>query len=148
MFRETRKQGFGPEVKRRIMLGTYALSSGYYDAYYLKALKVRNLIKQDYDRAFEQYDCLLTPTAPTTALHKGQNQDPLALYKGDICTIPSNLAGIPGLSLPYGLDRNNMPIGIQLLGNAFAEPVLLRAAYALEQHTTLTRLHPNVGKGL
>ena len=148
MFRETRKQGFGPEVKRRIMLGTYALSSGYYDAYYLKALKVRNLIKQDYDRAFEQYDCLLTPTAPTTALYKGQNQDPLALYKGDICTIPSNLAGIPGLSLPYGFDQNNMPIGIQLLGNAFAEPVLLRAAYALEQHTTLTRLHPNVGKGL
>ncbi len=148
MFKETRKQGFGPEVKRRIMLGTYALSSGYYDAYYLKALKVRNLIKQDYDRAFEQYDCLITPTAPTTALHKGQNQDPLALYKSDICTIPSNLAGIPGLSLPYGLDKTGMPIGVQLLGKAFAEPTLLRVAYTLEQNTNLTRLKPNQGKGL
>lgn len=148
MFKETRKQGFGPEVKRRIMLGTYALSSGYYDAYYLKALKVRNLIKQDYDRAFAQYDCLITPTAPTTALRKGQNQDPLALYKGDICTIPSNLAGIPGLSLPYGLDKDGMPIGVQLLGKAFAEPTLLRVAYALEQNTNLTRLKPNQGKRL
>lgn len=148
MFKETRKKGFGPEVKRRIMLGTYALSSGYYDAYYLKALKVRNLIKQDYDRVFAQYDCLITPTAPTTALRKGQNQDPLALYKGDICTIPSNLAGIPGLSLPYGLDKNGMPIGVQLLGKAFAEPTLLRVAYALEQNTNLTKLKPNQGKGL
>ena len=148
MFCDTRKQGFGAEVKRRIMLGTYALSSGYYDAYYLKALKVRNLIKQDYDQAFAKYDCLIVPTAPTTALHKGQNQDPLALYKGDICTIPSNLAGIPALSLPYGLDKNQMPIGVQLLGKAFAEPALLQVAYALEQNTTLTRLKPNQGKGL
>ena len=148
MFCDTRKQGFGAEVKRRIMLGTYALSSGYYDAYYLKALKVRNLIKQDYDQAFAKYDCLIVPTAPTTALHKGQNQDPLALYKGDICTIPSNLAGIPALSLPYGLDKNQMPIGVQLLGKAFAEPTLLQVAYALEQNTTLTRLKPNQGKGL
>ena len=148
MFCDTRKQGFGPEVKRRIMLGTYALSSGYYDAYYLKALKVRNLIKQDYDHAFAQYDCLIAPTAPTTALHRGQNQDPLALYKGDICTIPSNLAGIPALSLPYGLDKNQMPIGVQLLGKAFAEPTLLQVAYALEQNTSLTRLKPNQGKGL
>ncbi len=146
MFCDTRKQGFGAEVKRRIMLGTYALSSGYYDAYYLKALKVRNLIKQDYDQAFAKYDCLIVPTAPTTALHKGQNQDPLALYKGDICTIPSNLAGIPALSLPYGLDKNQMPIGVQLLGKAFAEPTLLQVAYALEQNTTL-RLKPNQGKG-
>ncbi len=148
MFCDTREQGFGPEVKRRIMLGTYALSSGYYDAYYLKALKVRNLIKQDYDKAFEQFDCLITPTAPTTAMRKGQNQDPLALYKSDICTIPTNLAGIPGLSLPYGLDKNGMPIGVQLLGKAFSEPTLLRAAYALEQNTNLTRLKPNQGKGL
>lgn len=148
MFCDTRKQGFGPEVKRRIMLGTYALSSGYYDAYYLKALKVRNLIKQDYDQAFAKYDCLIAPTAPTTALHRGQNQDPLALYKGDICTIPSNLAGIPALSLPYGLDKNQMPIGVQLLGKAFAEPTLLQVAYALEQNTSLTRLKPNQGKGL
>ena len=130
------------------MLGTYALSSGYYDAYYLKALKVRNLIKQDYDRAFGQYDCLITPTAPTTAIVKGQNQDPLTLYKGDICTIPSNLAGIPALSMPYGLASNEMPIGIQLLGKAFAEPTLLNVAYALEQSTDKTRLKPNQGRGL
>ncbi len=148
MFCDTREQGLGPEVKRRIMLGTYALSSGFYDAYYMKALKVRNLIKQDYDKAFERFDCLITPTVPTTALHKGNNQDPLALYKSDICTIPSNLAGIPGLSLPYGLDKNGMPIGIQLLGKAFAEPTLLQAAYALEQNTNLTKLKPNQGKGL
>ena len=148
MFCETRKQGFGPEVKRRIMLGTYALSSGYYDAYYLKALKVRNLVKQDFDKAFTQYDCLITPTAPTTALRKGNNQDPLTLYKSDICTIPTNLAGIPGLSLPYGVDRNGMPIGVQLLGKAFAEPALLQVAYSLEQNTSLTRLKPNQGKGI
>ena len=148
MFCETRKQGFGPEVKRRIMLGTYALSSGYYDAYYLKALKVRNLVKQDYDKAFTQYDCLITPTAPTTALRKGNNQNPLTLYKSDICTIPTNLAGIPGLSLPYGVDRNGMPIGVQLLGKAFTEPALLQVAYSLEQNTSLTRLKPNQGKGI
>ncbi len=152
MFCRTRRQGFGPEVKRRIMLGTYALSSGYYDAYYLKALKVRNLIKQDYDRAFAKYDCLITPTAPTTALRKGQNQDPLALYKGDICTIPSNLAGIAALSIPYGLDAHQMPVGVQLLGRAFSEPTLLGAAYALEQNTALTRLKPagldDPGKGM
>lgn len=148
MFQETRKEGFGDEVKRRIMLGTYALSSGYYDAYYLKALKVRNLIKQDFDKAFAQFDCLIAPTAPTTALVKGQNQDPLALYKGDVCTIPSNLAGIPALSLPYGMDSRQMPVGIQLLGKAFGEPALLKVAYALEQHTSLTKLKPNQGKGL
>ena len=148
MFKETRNQGFGDEVKRRIMLGTYGLSSGYYDAYYLKALKVRNLIKQDFDAAFAKYDCLITPTAPTTALVKGQNQDPLALYKGDICTIPSNLAGIPALSLPYGLDSKQMPVGVQLLGKAFSEPQLLKVAYALEQNTDLTKLKPNQGKGL
>lgn len=148
MFCETRKQGFGPEVKRRIMLGTYALSSGYYDAYYLKALKVRNLVKQDYDKAFTQYDCLITPTAPTTALRKGNNQNPLTLYKSDICTIPTNLAGIPGLSLPYGVDRNGMPIGVQLLGKAFTEPALLQIAYSLEQNTSLTRLKQNQGKGI
>lgn len=148
MFKETRNQGFGDEVKRRIMLGTYGLSSGYYDAYYLKALKVRNLIKQDYDQAFAKYDCLITPTAPTTAIVKGQNQDPLALYKGDICTIPSNLAGIPALSLPYGLDSKQMPVGVQLLGKAFSEPQLLKVAYALEQNTDLTKLKPNQGKGL
>lgn len=147
MFQATRDQGFGDEVKRRIMLGTYALSSGYYDAYYLKALKVRNLIKQDYDRAFAQYDCLITPTAPSTALTKGANQDSLSLYKQDICTIPSNLAGIPALSMPYGLDQKGMPIGIQLLGKAFGESTLLKVAYALEGQGK-SRLKPNEGRGL
>ncbi len=146
-FKATRSQGFGAEVKRRIMLGTYALSAGYYDAYYLKALKVRNLIKQDYDRAFEQFDCLITPTTPSTALTRGQNLDPLSLYKQDICTIPSNLAGIPALSLPYGM-VGEMPVGVQLLGKAFDESVLLRTAYTLEQHSALTKIKPNQGRGL
>ena len=137
-FKATRSQGFGPEVKRRIMLGTYALSAGYYDAYYLKALKVRNLIKQDYDRVFEKFDCLITPTAPSTALTRGQNMDPLSLYKQDICTIPSNLAGIPALSIPYGT-VGDMPVGVQLLGKAFGESTLLTAAYALEQQDVYKR---------
>ena len=146
-FKATRSQGFGPEVKRRIMLGTYALSAGYYDAYYLKALKVRNLIKQDYDRVFEKFDCLITPTAPSTALTRGQNMDPLSLYKQDICTIPSNLAGIPALSIPYGT-VGEMPVGVQLLGKAFGESTLLRVAYALEQNSALTKIKPNQGRGL
>lgn len=146
-FKATRSQGFGPEVKRRIMLGTYALSAGYYDAYYLKALKVRNLIKQDYDQAFEKFDCLITPTAPSTALTRGQNMDPLSLYKQDICTIPSNLAGIPALSIPYGT-VGEMPVGVQLLGKAFGESTLLRVAYTLEQNSALTRIKPNQGRGL
>lgn len=146
-FKATRSQGFGPEVKRRIMLGTYALSAGYYDAYYLKALKVRNLIKQDYDRVFEKFDCLITPTAPSTALTRGQNMVPLSLYKQDICTIPSNLAGIPALSIPYGT-VGEMPVGVQLLGKAFGESTLLRVAYALEQNSALTKIKPNQGRGL
>ena len=114
----------------------------------LKALKVRNLVKQDFDAAFAKYDCLITPTVPTTAFLSGKNQDPVALYKSDICTIPSNLAGIPALSLPYGLDSRQMPIGVQLLGKAFGELDILRVAYALEQNTNLTKLKPNQGKGL
>lgn len=146
-FKATRSQGFGAEVKRRIMLGTYALSAGYYDAYYLKALKVRNLIKQDYDKAFAKFDCLITPTAPSTALKRGQNLNPLSLYKQDICTIPSNLAGIPALSLPFGT-VNDMPVGVQLLGKAFAEPTLLQVAYTLEKNSPLTTIKPNQGRGL
>ncbi|QNB47698.1 Asp-tRNA(Asn)/Glu-tRNA(Gln) amidotransferase subunit GatA [Thermanaerosceptrum fracticalcis] len=139
MFCKTRSQGFGEEVKRRIMLGTYALSSGYYDAYYLKALKVRTLIKRDFDQAFLKYDCLLTPTSPTTAFKFGEKvNDPLAMYLSDVCTIPINLAGVPGLSLPFGTVEG-LPVGIQFIGKPFGEGTLLRVGYALEQNTDLTK---------
>lgn len=143
MFKKTRSAGFGTEVKRRIMLGTYALSTGYYEAYYLKALKVRTLVKDDFDRAFTKYDCLLTPTAPSTAFRLGEkSQDPLAMYLQDVCTIPINLAGVPALSLPFGL-LQGLPVGIQLIGKAFGEGTLLRAGYALEQNSALTRPRPD-----
>lgn len=142
MFCKTREQGLGNEVKRRIMLGTYALSSGYYDAYYLKALKVRALIKQDFDNVFAKYDCLLTPTTPSTAFSIGQESDPIVMYKQDTCTIPANLAGIPALSMPFGLD-NGMPVGLQLIGKAFDEGTLLKVAYTLEQNTDKTKIKPS-----
>ena len=133
MFKKTRSHGFGTEVKRRIMLGTYALSAGYYDAYYLKALKVRTLIKQDFDLAFTKFDVLLSPTGPTTAFRAGEKiDDPLQMYMVDVCTLAVNLAGIPGISLPAGND-GKMPIGVQLMGRPFGEGDLLRTAYALEQ---------------
>lgn len=142
MFMRSRSQGFGDEVKRRIMLGTYSLSAGYYDAYYLKALKVRTLIKQDFDRAFEKYDVLLSPTSPSTAFKIGEMvNDPLQMYLQDVCTIPVNLAGIPALSLPCGL-VNNLPVGLQLMGKAFGEGTLLRAAYSFEQNTEFAGLRP------
>ncbi len=135
MFIKTRSKGFGNEVKRRIMLGTYALSAGYYDAYYLKALKVRTLIKEDFDRAFEKYDLLLSPVSPTTAFRIGEKtDDPLQMYLSDICTISINLAGIPGMSVPCGF-AGGMPVGLQLMGKHFDEGTLLRAAYAFEQST-------------
>lgn len=144
MFKKTRSQGFGAEVKRRIMLGTYALSSGYYDAYYLKALKVRTLVKQDFDRAFAKYDCLLTPTSPTVAFKVGEKTgDPLAMYMSDVCTIPINLAGVPAMSLPYGM-AGGMPVGLQLIAPNFAETTLIRVGYTLEQNTDKTRLQPMV----
>lgn len=144
MYKKTRSQGFGEEVKRRIMLGTYALSSGYYDAYYLKALKVRTLVKEDFDKAFEIYDCLLTPTTPTPAFSFGEKvNDPLAMYLSDVCTIPINLAGIPALSLPFGL-VDGLPVGIQFIGKAFGEGTLLKAAYALEYNTDLTKPKPDL----
>jgi aspartyl-tRNA(Asn)/glutamyl-tRNA(Gln) amidotransferase subunit A len=136
MYKQSRSQGFGPEVKRRIMLGTYALSSGYYDAYYKKAQQARTLIKRDFDEAFKQVDIIVTPTAPTAAFKLGEKtDDPLQMYLSDIFTISINLAGIPGLSLPCGLTRERLPIGLQILGRHFDEETVLRAAYSYEQAT-------------
>ena len=134
MSTKTRSQGFGAEVQRRILLGTYVLSSGYYDAYYLKGLKARRLIKNEFDAAFEKVDVLLTPTAPNTAFKFGEKiNDPLSMYLEDICTTPVNLAGIPGISIPAGFASNGMPIGMQLLAPAMGEEVLFRTAYTFEQ---------------
>ena len=136
LYASTRGEGFGAEVKRRIMLGTYALSSGYYDAYYLKALKVRTLIQQDFDRAFENVDVIASPVAPTTAFRLGEKtQDPLSMYLGDVYTISANLAGICAISVPAGLDQKGLPIGLQLMGPAFGEETLLAVAYQYEQRT-------------
>jgi aspartyl-tRNA(Asn)/glutamyl-tRNA(Gln) amidotransferase subunit A len=136
MYTKTRAKGFGTEVKRRIMLGTYALSAGYYDAYYLKAQKVRTLIKQDFDQAFEKVDVLVCPTAPTTAFKAGEKTaDPLSMYLSDLMTIPVNLAGLPSMSIPCGFDGQNLPIGLQLIGNVLREDVLFRVGYAYEQST-------------
>ena len=132
MFKKTRQVGFGDEVKRRIMLGTYALSAGYYDAYYLKALKVRHLIQDDFKRAFETYDCLLTPASVITAPKIGVEYDAVTTYKQDICTVTSNLAGLPAISVPYGHDENDMPIGVQFIGKAFDEAFLLQVAAVVE----------------
>jgi aspartyl-tRNA(Asn)/glutamyl-tRNA(Gln) amidotransferase subunit A len=136
MYKKTRAAGFGAEVKRRIMLGTYALSAGYYDAYYLKAQKVRTLIKQDFEDAFKQVDILVCPTAPTTAFKAGEKtEDPLSMYLGDLMTIPVNMAGLPGLSIPCGFDDNGLPIGMQLIGKVLREDQLFQVAYAYEQST-------------
>ena len=134
MYKKTRTEGFGSEVKRRIMLGSFVLSSGYYDAYYIKALKTKSLIKQAFNKAFLKYDCILGPVAPTTAPKIGSSlADPISMYLGDIYTISANLAGLPGISLPCGFDKDGMPIGMQLLGDCFADDKILRAAYAFEQ---------------
>ncbi|MBJ6361538.1 Asp-tRNA(Asn)/Glu-tRNA(Gln) amidotransferase subunit GatA [Paenibacillus sp. GCM10012307] len=144
LYRKSRSQGFGPEVKRRIMLGTYALSSGYYDAYYLKAQKVRTLIKQDFDEVFKQFDVIIGPTAPTTAFKIGEQVgDPLTMYLNDICTIPVNLAGVPAISIPCGL-ADNMPVGLQIIGKAFDEATVLRVAHAFEQNTEHHKLRPQL----
>ncbi|MCM0589686.1 MAG: Asp-tRNA(Asn)/Glu-tRNA(Gln) amidotransferase subunit GatA [Gloeotrichia echinulata CP02] len=137
MYTRTRATGFGAEVKRRIMIGTYALSAGYYDAYYLKAQKVRTLIKQDFERAFDLVDVLVCPTSPTTAFKAGEKTtDPLSMYLTDLMTIPVNLAGLPGLSVPCGFDDNGLPIGLQLIGKVLREDQLFQVAYAYEQSTT------------
>ena len=134
MYKKTRSEGFGEEVKRRIMLGSFVLSSGYYDAYYLKALRTKALIKQAFDHAFEKYDVILGPTAPTTAPRLGESlKDPLQMYLGDIYTVSVNLAGLPGMSVPYGIDDKGLPIGVQFIGDAFQENKVIRAGYALEQ---------------
>ncbi|MDX6383789.1 MAG: aspartyl-tRNA(Asn)/glutamyl-tRNA(Gln) amidotransferase subunit [Blastocatellia bacterium] len=139
MYRKTRDEGFGAEVKRRIMLGTYVLSAGYYDAYYLKAQKVRMLLRQDFARAFEKCDAVLTPTTPTPAFLFGEkSDDPLAMYLNDIYTVTANLAGIPGISVPCGLSPEGLPIGLQLLGPYWSEPNLLRLAHAYEQANPFT----------
>jgi aspartyl-tRNA(Asn)/glutamyl-tRNA(Gln) amidotransferase subunit A len=136
MYTRTRAEGFGAEVKRRIMIGTYVLSAGYYDAYYLKAQKVRTLIKQDFEAAFQQVDVLVCPTAPSTAFKAGdKSADPLSMYLIDLMTIPANLAGLPGLSLPCGFDSDGLPIGLQLIGNVLREDQVFQAAYAYEQAT-------------
>ena len=134
MYKKTRSEGFGAEVKRRIMLGSFVLSSGYYDAYYLKALRTKALIKKAFDKAFEKYDVILGPAAPTTAPRLGDSlSDPIKMYLGDIYTISVNLAGLPGISLPCGLDSKGLPIGLQLIGDCFEEKKIIRAAYAFEQ---------------
>ena len=134
MYKKSRSEGFGAEVKRRIMLGSFVLSSGYYDAYYVKALKVKALIKQAFDKAFEKYDVILGPVAPTTALKCGESlSDPIKMYLGDIYTVAVNLAGLPGLTLPCGYDKNGLPVGLQILGQTFDEKKIIRAGYTFEQ---------------
>jgi len=133
MYEATRGEGFGDEVKRRIMIGTYVLSSGYYDAYYLKAQKVRRLIKEDFENVFKKVDYILTPSTPTTSFELGKKQDPLTMYLNDIFTVPASLAGLPGISLPIGLDKLGLPIGIQLIANSFDEPGLISTAHVLEK---------------
>ena len=138
------KYGFGPEVKRRIMLGTYALSAGYYDAYYLKAQKVRTLIMQEFDHAFEKFDALVTPTSPTVPFKIGEKvEDPLQMYLSDVCTLPINIAGIPAISIPAGFG-NGLPIGMQIMSKPFGEEALLRIAFAYEQATDWHKRRPPV----
>jgi aspartyl-tRNA(Asn)/glutamyl-tRNA(Gln) amidotransferase subunit A len=147
-YRQTRGQGFGPEVKRRIMLGTYALSAGYYEAYYLKAGKVRTLIRRDFDQALEQCDVLAAPTAPTTAFKLGEKvDDPLQMYLQDVYTLALSLAGLPGLSLPCGFDAKGLPIGLQIMGGAFDEETILRVAHAYEQVTDWHTQKPTLREG-
>jgi len=133
MYRRTRDEGFGPEVKRRIMLGTYALSAGYYDAYYLKAQRVRTLLTRDFDQAFTKVDAIVTPTTPTPAFKLGEKtDDPLAMYLNDIYTVTGDLVGVPGISVPCGRSREGLPMGLQILGRHFDEPTVLRLSHAYE----------------
>ena len=136
LYKKSRSEGFGPEVKRRIILGTYVLSSGYYDAYYKKAQQVRTLVMNEFQKAFEKYDVILTPTSPTVAFEIGsKSNNPLEMYLADICTVSVNIAGLPGISIPCGVDKEGMPVGMQLIGNKFEEEKLLNMAYVFEQKT-------------
>ncbi|MGB3299417.1 MAG: Asp-tRNA(Asn)/Glu-tRNA(Gln) amidotransferase subunit GatA [Phormidesmis sp.] len=144
MYNKTRAEGFGDEVKRRIMIGTYALSAGYYDAFYLKAQKVRTLIKRDFDAAFKAVDVLVSPTVPTTAFKAGEKDDPLSMYLLDLMTIPVNMAGLPGMSVPCGFDSNGMPIGLQLVSNVLREDLLFEMGYAYEQSTDWHKQQPKL----
>ncbi len=138
MYKMSRKQGFGLEAKRRILFGTYSLSSGYYEAYYLRALKVRTLIKRDFEQAFKEVNCIITPTSPTTAFKIGEKiDDPLSMYLSDIFTISANLAGIPALSMPCGLSKDGLPVGVQIMGPAFREDLILKVGYILEREISL-----------
>ena len=146
MYGRTREQGFGPEVKRRIMLGTYVLSAGYYDAYYLKAQQVRTLLLQDYQRAFEQVDVVATPTTPTPAFKFGEKtSDPVQMYLNDIFTVSANLTGLPSISVPCGFSGNHLPIGFQLTGRAFDEATLLRTVDAFQRDTAFHTEAPPIG---
>jgi len=141
---KTRQYGFGAEVKRRIMLGTYALSAGYYDAYYLKAQKVRTLIRQEFDQAFEKFDALVTPTSPTVPFKIGEKaDDPLQMYLSDVCTLPINIAGLPAISIPAGF-ADGLPIGMQIIGKPFAEETILKTAYAYQQATEWHKMKPTI----
>ena len=145
MYKQTRQEGFGQEAKRRIILGTFVLSHGYYDAYYLRALKVRTLIKQDFDRVFQEFDCIVTPTSPTASFKIGEKvEDPLKMYLSDIYTISVNLAGIPAISVPCGFTKKGLPVGLQILAKPFNEEMLFRVAYAYEQSTEWHKMKPKL----
>jgi aspartyl-tRNA(Asn)/glutamyl-tRNA(Gln) amidotransferase subunit A len=145
MYYKTRGQGFGEEAKRRIILGTFTLSHGYYDAYYLRALKVRTLIKEDFEKVFKECDCIITPTSPTAAFKIGEKvEDPLKMYLSDIYTISANLAGIPAISIPCGFTKNNLPVGLQILAGHFKEEMLFRTAHAYEQATSWHKMKPGI----
>jgi aspartyl-tRNA(Asn)/glutamyl-tRNA(Gln) amidotransferase subunit A len=145
MYKKTRQEGFGQEAKRRIILGTFVLSHGYYDAYYLRALKVRTLIKQDFDAVFKECDCIVTPTSPTPAFKIGEKiEDPLKMYLSDIYTISANLAGLPAISIPCGFTSKGLPVGLQILARPFNEEMLFRVAYTYEQNTEWHKMKPKI----
>ena len=148
LYKKSRSEGFGPEVKRRIILGTYVLSSGYYDAYYKKAQQVRTLVMNEFNKAFEKYDVIVTPVSPTTAFKLGERStNPMEMYLADICTVSVNIAGLPGISVPCGVDSQGLPIGMQIIGNKFSEETIIKAAYAFEQATNFRKKYKPTFKG-